>query len=169
MMRMCLGCSINTTETSCICMTTALEKYSLTESQIVEADTPLITNAIPNGNLKLLPENMVREHALKVYGSMANIELVFEQNKQVKMDKYDIQYARWVSESENFDGWVKSVEPIWGTHYGFWPENANRYYFAEKERLKKKPKLPRQAFEVSGTHTAGREAGTTKYLARKAK
>lgn len=169
MTRICLSCSENSKEVSCICMTTAMEKYSLTEGQIVEARIPLITNAIPLGNLKLLPDYMVREHALKIHGSMTGIQVVFERNKRVKMEKYEIQYSKWESESERLDNWVRLAEPVLGTHYGAWPESTRRYYFAEKERLKKKPKLPRQTFEVSDTHTAGREAGTTKYLTRKSK
>lgn len=168
MTRLCLNCSENSKTTSCICMTTATEKYSLTEGQIIEARIPLVTNAIPNGNLKLLPESIVLRHALKAHGSMANIRLVFEENKRARMVKYDIRASKWESESENFDHWVQSKESIWGTRCG-WPEECLRYYLSEKERLKKKPKFPRQAFEVNDTHTAGREAGTTKYLARKVK
>lgn len=169
MTRICLNCSENYKEASCICMTTAMEKYSLTGGQIAEAYIPLITNAIPQGNLKLLPDHMVREHALRIYGSITRVQFEFERNKRVKMEKYEIQYFRWKSESERFDDWIKTAEIIWGTHHGGWPDRIGKYYATEKERLKKKPKLPRQTFEVSDTQTAGREAGTTKYLTRKAK
>lgn len=169
MTRLCFSCSENSEATSCICMTTAMEKYSLTEGQIVEARIPLITRAIPNGNLKLLPESIVRKCALKAHGSMADIRLVFEKNRCVRMAKYDSQFSKWELESKNFDYWVQSRESIWGTHYGAWQGGWGTYYLMEKERLKRKPKFPRQEFEASDTHTAGREAGTTKYLARKAK
>lgn len=150
-------------------MTTAAEKYSLTENQIVEARIPLITNAVPNVNLKLLPERLVREYALTIYGSMANIRLAFEQNRQVKMEKYEIQHARWTRESNSFEEWVHTVKPIWGENWGRWPENAREYYIWQRDRLKKKPKRPRQTFEANGTTTASREAATKKHLTRKAK
>lgn len=169
MTRLCLSCSEDSKSTSCICMTTAMEKYSLTEGQIVEARIPIITRAIPNGNLKLLPESIVQKCALKTHGSMVDIRLVFEKNRRVRMAKYDIQFSKWESELDDFDYWVRLKEAVWGTHYGAWPGGWGQYYLAEKERLKKKPKFPRQEFEVSDTHTAGREEKTTKYLARKAK
>lgn len=169
MTRICLYCSENYKEASCICMTTAIEKYSLTGGQIAEAYIPLITNAIPQGNLKLLPDYMVREHALRIYGSITGVQFEFERNKRAKMEKYEAQYIKWESESTRFNDWINSAEMIWGTHPGAWPDRIGAYYLMEKERLKKKPKLPRQTFEVSDTHTAGREAGTTKYLTRKAK
>lgn len=169
MTRLCLSCSGNSKETSCICMATAMEKYSLTEGQIAKARIPIITRAIPNGNLKLLPESIVRECALKTHGSMADIQLVFEKSMRVRMAKYNIQFSRWELELKSFDDWVESAESIWGTDYGAWPGNGGKYYFAEKERLKKKPKFPRQEFESDiYTYTTGREARTTKYLVRKA-
>lgn len=169
MTRICLYCSVHYQEALCICMTTAMEKYSLTGVQITEAYIPLITNAIPQGNLKLLPEYMVREHALRIYGSIARIHFEFERNKRVKMEKYEIQYLKWKSESRSFDDWIRITEMSWGTHRGSWPGHIERHYSMEKERLKKKPKLPRQTFEVIDTHTTGREETATRYLTRKAK
>lgn len=169
MTRICLSCSEKSAETSCICMTTVIDKYSLTENQIIEAGIPIITNAIPNGNMKLVPEILVKKYSLRIYGSMANIRSAFERNKRLRMSSYEIQYARWEMESENFEDWVRSMEFIWGESCGRWPNHARTYYLVEKERLKKKPKIPRQAFEADNTYTASREASTKRYFTRKAK
>lgn len=169
MTRMCLNCSENSQEAFCICMRTAIDKYSLTEEQIIGARIPIATNAVPRGNLKLMPEKLVREYALRVHGSMERIQREFEWNRDLKMERYNIQYDKWEAESECFEEWSKAAETSWGRQRGSWPINASNHFDTEEARLKKKkPQIPRQDFEAKGTPTSNREKSTRKYLTRKA-